>query len=136
MLNAITSFFASPEDKDPNFIRLTRNILIFALTAVLAMFLVVISAQELRIQALIVWVLIILSVLLLIALLLVVLRGEVGIAKMVVPIAFIAALTVNALGGNSIHDISMVGYPLIIVIGTLLQDRRSLVITVPLTLAA
>ncbi|HET9914336.1 MAG TPA: GAF domain-containing protein [Anaerolineales bacterium] len=136
MLNAITNFFASPEDKDPNFIRLTRNILIFALIAVLAMFLVVISAQELRIQALIVWVLTILSVLLLIALLLVVLRGEVGIAKMVIPIAFIAALTVNALGGNSIHDISMVGYPLIIVIGTLLQDRRSLVITVPLTLAA
>jgi len=71
-----------------------------------------------------------------VSLLLVVRRGEVGIAKIVVPIAFVVALTVNALGGNSIHDISIVGYPLIIIIGILLQGRLSLVITVPFTLLA
>ncbi len=57
MLTAINNFFASSEDKDPNFIRLTRNILLFGLTAVLAMFLVVMTSPELRGQALIIWIL-------------------------------------------------------------------------------
>jgi amino acid permease len=108
MSNVITNFFASPEDKDPNFIRLTRNILIFGLVAVLAMFIVVMTTQALRVQTLIVWVLVILGVIQLIALLRVILRGDVGVAKIVVPIALLAALTVNAVNGNSIHDISIV----------------------------
>ena len=136
MLNAITKFFAAPDDKDPNFIRLTRNILLFGLAAVLAMFFVAMTSQALRGQTLIIWILGALIVVQVIALLRVVRRGEVGVAKIVVPIALIAALTANALGGNSLHDISIVGYPLIIIIGIILQDRLSLVITVPLTLAA
>ncbi|MBN2117636.1 MAG: GAF domain-containing protein [Anaerolineales bacterium] len=136
MSNVIAKFFAAPDDKDLNFIRLTRNILLFGLTAVLVMFLVVMTSQELRGQALIIWILGALIVVQTFALLLVVRRGEVGVAKIVVPIALLVALTVNALGGNSLHDISIVGYPLIIIIGILLQDRLSLVITVPLTLAA
>jgi GAF domain-containing protein len=135
-MNVINAFFASPDDKDPNFIRLTRNILLFGLAAVLVMFFVVMTSQELRGQALIVWILGLLIVIQSVALLLVVRRGEVGMAKIVVPIAFVVALTVNALGGNSIHDISIVGYPLIIIIGILLQGRLSLVITVPFTLLA
>ncbi|MGE5774899.1 MAG: hypothetical protein ACM33V_01700, partial [Chloroflexota bacterium] len=135
MLNAITQFFAAPDDKDPNFIRLTRNILLFGLLAVFAMLIVVMAAPELRAQALIVWVLFVLFAIEIIALLLVLRRGEVWMAKIVVPIAFLVALTVNVLNGNSIHDISMVGYPLIIIIATLLQERRSLVVIVPLTLA-
>lgn len=136
MLNAITQFFAAPDDKDPNFIRLTRNVLLFGLAAVLVMFLVVVASPGLRGQALIVWILGILLAVQVAALLLVIRRGEVGVAKIIVPIALIVALTVNALGGNSLHDISIVGYALIIIIGILLQDRLALVITVPLTLAA
>ena len=46
-MNAITDFFASREDNDPGFVRLTRNLLIFALIAsVLAMVIVALVSQS------------------------------------------------------------------------------------------
>lgn len=136
MLKTITNFFASPEDKDPNFIRLTRNILILTLLAVSVMLIAILFSREMSESVPTIIVLSTLIVILAIALLLVVLRGKVAVAKFIVPVALLAALTINLAGGNSVHDITMVGFPLIIVIGTLLQDRLSLVVTTPLTLIA
>jgi hypothetical protein len=103
MSNVITNFFASPEDKDPNFIRLTRNILIFTLIATVAMFGVVLFAWQIRESIPTILVLSTLIVIQVIALLLVVLRGEVAVAKFIVPIALLIALTINVYGGN-IHS--------------------------------
>jgi hypothetical protein len=46
-MNVIAKFFASPEDSDPTFVRLTRNILIFTLAAtLLSIVIVVITANS------------------------------------------------------------------------------------------
>lgn len=135
MPNVMTNLFASPDDQDPAFIRLTRNILIFTLIATLLLAAVVAMSPTMRSSIATAWVLTGLSFVEVVALLLV-LRGQVGMAKLVIPIALLVAVTLNALNGNSIHDISIVAYPVIIVIATLLQDRLSLVVTVPLSLGA
>src|ERR1043165_8869469 len=135
MLNVITNYFASPEDKDLNFIRLVRNVLIFSLVVtLLAIGAVVISATS-RALGITIFVLILASLLEFIALLLV-LRGKLTMAKVIVPIALIIAITIIAFNTNTIHDVSVVAYPVIIIIATLLQGRRSLIVTTPLAVAA
>lgn len=135
MFYAITNFFASPEDKDPAFIRLTRNILMFTLVATVVSIVVVATASTSRGRLITLSVLGLASLLELVALVLV-LRGNVSMAKVVVPIALVFAITIIALSANSIHDISIVAYPLIIIIATLLQGKRSLVVTAPLAVTA
>lgn len=135
MFSGIANFFASPDDQDPAFIRLTRNILIFTLIATVLSTVVVVTASHSRGRIVTISALGILSLLQLIALLLV-LRDKVAMAKVVVPIALVFAITIIALGANSIHDISIIGYPLIIVIATLLQGKRSLVVTTPMAVLA
>jgi GAF domain-containing protein len=134
-MKTITRFFAAPEDKDPSFIRLTRKILAFTLAAtVLSVVAVVVTANS-RALLVTVSVLIVASVLELIALVLVQ-RGNLAMAKMIVPVILIFAVTVIALSTNTIHDISVVAYPVIIIIATLLQGKRSLVVTTPLAIVA
>ena len=135
MLNVITNFFASPEDKDPDFIRLTRNILVFTLVSTLLLVLVVATISHSRGLAVILSVLIILSLLEAVSLRLV-LRGNVIPAKVVVPVALVVAITVIALSADSMHSIAIVAYPLIIIIAALLQGKRSMVVTTPLAVLA
>jgi GAF domain-containing protein len=135
MFNVITNFFASPEDKDPNFVRLTRNVLIFALIATLLSIGAVAVPANSRALAITIWVLLAASLLEFIALLLV-LRGSLTMAKVIVPIALTIAITIIALSTNTIHDVSVVAYPVIIIIATLLQGKRSLIVTTPLAVAA
>jgi GAF domain-containing protein len=135
MFNAISNFFASPEDKDPAFIRLTRNILIFTFIATSLSTLVIATASQSHGRLIPISVLGVSSFLEMIALLLV-LRGKVSMAKVVIPAALVFAITIIALSANSIHDISIVAYPLIIIIAALLQGKRSLVVTAPLAVLA
>ncbi len=135
MLNVITQFFASPEDKDPTFIRLVRNIMIWALIATWGIIGIVWVAANSRAIVITVIVLAIAGVLEIVALLLV-LRGRPTMAKVVVPIALIMAITTIAGSTNTIHDVSVVAYPVIIVIATFLQGRRALTVTTPLAVAA
>jgi GAF domain-containing protein len=135
MLQVITDFFASPEDKDPSFVRLTRNVLIFALLATLLSIGAVAVPATSRALAITIWVLLAASLLEFIALVLV-LRGHLTMAKLVVPIALTIAITIIALSTNTIHDVSVVAFPVIIIIATLLQGKRSLVVTTPLAIAA
>lgn len=135
MFNGMINFFASPEDKDPNFVRLIRNVLIFALIATLLSIGAVAVPATSRALELTLWVLVAASLLEFIALLLV-LRGSLTMAKVIVPIALTIAITIIAFSTNTIHDVSVVAYPVIIIIATLLQGKRSLVVTVPLAVAA
>ena len=134
-MNSLTQFFASPEDKDPNFVRLTRNILVFTLIAtVLSAVAVAITANS---RALILTIAVLgVAGLLEFAALLLALRGRVALAKIVVPTILLVAVTLIAVGTNTIHDVSVMAYPVIIIIATLLQGRRSLVVTTPLAVAA
>lgn len=135
MFNVITNFFASPEDKDPNFVRLTRNVLIFALIATLLSIGAVAVPANSRALEITISVLIAASSLEFLALLLAI-QGSLTMAKVVVPLALTIAITIIALSTNTIHDISVVAYPVIIIIATLLQGKRALVVTTPLAVVA
>jgi len=132
MLNAITNFFASPEDKDPGFIRVTRNLLILALGGTILLILIVVLTRNSREMVVTVLALTVAGLLQFIALLLT-LRGNLTMAKAVVPVVFIFTITFISANANTIHDISMVGYPAVIMMATFLQGRRLLIITTSLT---
>jgi GAF domain-containing protein len=127
------NYFSDPEDNDPSFIRLTRNILIFTLAATLLSIIILFAASRTIGAAVLV-----LTVLLLIeaAALAYAVRGNLLLAKLIIPIALIAAITIIAINANSLHDISIIAYPLILIIANLLQGRRSLYITTPWIIGA
>lgn len=135
MFNGITNFFASPDDRDEGFIRLTRNILIFSLVITLLSCVIVALTSTSRGRVIIISVLIISSFIEAFALFLVN-RGRLTLAKVFVPIVLVLAITIIALSADSMHSISLVAYPLIIIIATLLQGKRSLVVTTPLAVLA
>ena len=134
-MNAITKFFESPEDKDPSFVRLTRNILLFTLAAtVISIVVVALTANS---RALLVTISVLtLSGLLEAVALLQVRRGRLTMAKLIVPTVLILAVTMIALSTNTIHDIAVVAYPVILIFASLLQGRRALVVATPLAVAA
>ena len=135
MFSGIRNFFASPDDKDDGFIRLTRNILIFSLVITLLSGVIVALTSTSRGRTIIISVLLVSSVVEAIALYLVG-RGKLTLAKVAVPIILVLAITIIALSADSMHSISIVAYPLIIIIATLLQGRRALVVTTPLATLA
>ena len=135
MFSGIRNFFTSPDDKDEGFIRLTRNILIFSLVITLLSGIIVALTSTSRGRTIIISVLLVSSVVESIALYLVG-RGKLTLAKVVVPIVLVLAITTIALSADSMHSISIVAYPLIIIIATLLQGRRALVVTTPLAILA
>jgi GAF domain-containing protein len=135
MFIAISRFFESSEDKDPSFVRLVRNILIFTVVAtILSAIAFAITSKSSRL-AITVIALSIAGLLEFVALFYVI-RGRIIFAKAIVPSALVIVITIIALSANSIHDIAIVAYPLIVIIGTLLQGRRSLFVTTPLAMTA
>lgn len=135
MLNAIARFFESPEDKDPSFIKLTRNILIFTIIATIVSMVVVATTSNTPGFAVTLAALAASITLEVIAVLYTV-RGKIMLTKALIPVALVITVTIIALNANSIHDISIIAYPLIIVIATLLQGRRALFVTTPLVTGA
>src|SRR5918996_4082399 len=125
MFHVITSFFASPEDKDPSFLRVTRNIMIIALLGTLGTIATVLLTGNPSTRMFTASVLVAASLVELVALLLT-LRGNLTMTKVVVPVVFILTITVVSLGRNTIHDISILAYPLIIILAAFLQGRRLL----------
>ena len=135
MFNGIHNFFVSSDDNDEGFIRLTRNILIFSLVTTLLSSAIVALTSTSRGRLIIISVLIIVSLIEGFALFLV-RRGKLTLAKVAVPIALVVAITIIALSADSMHSISIVAYPLIIIVATLLQGRRALIVTTPLVMLA
>jgi GAF domain-containing protein len=135
MFTAISRFFESPEDKDPSFLNLVRNILIFTIVATLISAVVVFTTSNTPGLVITVTALTVSGILEGISLLYV-LRGRVVLAKTVIPSLLVVMVTVIALSANSIHDISVVSYPVVIIIATLMQGRRALFTTTPLAVIA
>lgn len=135
MFNGIRNFFASPDDQDEAFIRLTRNILIFSLVTTLLSTAIVALTSTSRGRGMIILVLLTASLIEAFALFLVP-RGKLTLAKVVVPVSLVLAITIIALSADSMHSISIVGYPLVIIVATLLQGRRSFFVTTPLAVMA
>lgn len=135
MFRAIIDFFTSPEDQDPGFVRLTGQILVITLATTLLSMLIAGLTSDSRGLAVILSALAIVS-LIEAAALLQVRRGNPILAKVVIPFALVVAITTIALSGESLHSISIIAYPLVIIIATLLQGRRALLVTTPLAVLA
>ena len=133
MLNRFLNFFRDPDDNDPSYVRLVRNILIFSIFATLASLGIVATTSDTP-GIVITITTLIASLLVEIIALIFVVRGQILLAKMIVPLALVFAITIIANSANSIHDISILGYPLIIIIANLIQGRRSLFFTTPLVI--
>ncbi len=134
MIHSLLSSFKTQEEADPAFIRLTRNILFFTLFATLLPIAAVASKPG-QSATITISVLVIAGLLEVVALVLV-LRGRITLARFMVPIALVIAVTIIALGAHSIHDISVISFPLIIIIATLLQGKRAMVATLPFAVLA
>jgi GAF domain-containing protein len=134
MFYKISKYFETLEDKDPAFIRLTRNILLFTLLATLLP-IAAVAAKPGESAKVTISVLIVTGLLEVIALVLV-MRGKIIMARAIVPVALIVAVTIIAFGAHSIHDISVVAYPVIIIIAMLLQGKRAIAITLPFAVLA
>ncbi len=128
----LTNWFSDPEDKNPSFLRLTRNILIFAILANLAILLLVsglIFKESFNLASSIA-----LSTTLILELisLAFTLRGNPLLGKVIVPIALLFAVTYSAVNANGLHDLSMLGFPTVIVVSVLLLRKKSIFISTPL----
>jgi len=130
----LTRFFQASEDQDPAFIVLVRNILIATILATVSSIAIVVLTKNTPAPAL---TLVTLSASIIVELIALAftLRGKVTLAKAIVPPALVITITVVALNANSLHDISVIAYPMIIVIATLMQGRRAAIATTPLVIA-
>jgi len=135
MINRLVNYFSDPGDSDESFIRLAQNIIIFATAATLISMAVVALDTNTPGFFVVIGSLLV-SVLVELLALFYTRRGYVLPAKAAVPLVLTISVTIIALSGNSLHDISIIAYPVIIVVANLLQGRRSLLTTTPFVLLA
>jgi GAF domain-containing protein len=134
MISRLLNFIRDEEDKEPSFILLTRNIVIFVVAVnVLLIPLVTGLTGETAYNPRALITLSITLVLELISLFYVI-RGNVLLAKIVVPIALLVAVLIIALTTNGLKNAGMVGLPVILVVAAILLGRRAFVIVTPLAL--
>lgn len=132
LLNSIRS----EEDHNPSFIRLTRNILIFVMAAnliVLPLLAGVANTSGRDVFALITF-----SVAFAIEAIafIYVLRRQILLAKVVVPLVLLASITLISLETNGLRNIAFLAMPAVIIISAILLGRRSLIVILPLMIAA
>ncbi len=53
-------------------------------------------------------------------------RGMSGPSRMLVPLSFVFVVTINAINGNGLHDITMFGLPIALLVGSMIAGRRSI----------
>jgi len=136
MNSKVLEYFTDPEDNEPSFIRMTRNILIFVIVVNIALLPLVtgIAGEGSRNPRAFV------TLLITLALegisLYYVLRGKVLRAKVTVPLALLVAVTIISLNTNGLKNTSMVGLPIILLIAAILWGRRALFVITPLAMVA
>lgn len=136
MLKQFLNFFNDPEDTSPSFVRLVRNILIFTMVTIMGILFLVMGAIPGTIQNISAAITLGIIFLLVIVSFVMAQRGKVAMAKFLVPIALLTAVTYIAISGGGLHDVSISAYPVIIIISTLLLGARARFITTPLAIAA
>ncbi|HMU91869.1 MAG TPA: GAF domain-containing protein [Anaerolineales bacterium] len=127
-----SNWFADLEDTNPSFLRMTRNILVFTIIANLAILLLVVGLFFRESQNAASSVALSVTLVLEIASLIFVLRGNPIPAKIVVPVSLFVAVTYTAINANGLHDLSMLGFPTVIVVSALLLRKRALIISTPI----
>lgn len=135
MFKAITNFFSSPDDKDPSFIRLTRNILVFVIfvnIAILPLVTGIVGGEGARNP--VAFIALCINIVFELISLFLVSRGKLTLTKLVVPIGLILSVIVIALQSNGLKNTALVSLPIILVISAILLGKRSVFFTTPITI--
>jgi len=136
MLSGITDYFRDEEDNDPSFIRLTRNIVILVIL-INAALLPLVSGQigegSRNPPAFIA-----LSITLILECisLFLIFRGNILMTKITVPFALIAAVMVISLNTNGLKNAAIVGFPIVLIISSILLKKRSIFLSTPSAIIA
>ncbi len=136
MLSKLVDYLKSPSDNDPAFIRLVQNLLVLTLLATIAAIFSSSGILTNNPNMLILVTLTITALLEAVSLFSVTYRKNVQMGKYIVPGALVIAVTVIAINGNGMHDLSIVAYPVIIILAFLLQGDKAMALTIPLVSAA
>lgn len=136
MLKQFLNFFNDPEDTSPSFVRLVRNILIFTMVTIIGILFLVMGTIPGTVPNIPAAITLGIIFLLVIVSFVMAQRGKVAMAKFLVPIALLTAVTYIAISGGGLHDVSISAYAVIIIISTLLLGARARFIITPLTIAA
>lgn len=135
MFTKIINFFSSPDDKDPSFIRLTRNILVFVIfvnIAILPLVTGIVGGEDARNP--VAFIALCINIVFELISLYLVFRGKLTLTKLVVPIGLILSVIVIALQSNGLKNTAMVSLPIILVISAILLGKRSIFFTTPITI--
>ena len=132
----LKKWFSDSEDTNPSFLQTTRNILIVVISAnalilLLITGLIFTGSQNIT-SSIALSVTLVLEVISFAFLL----RGNPLPAKVIIPIAILAAVTYAAINSNGLHDLSVLGFPAAIVVGALLLRRKSFYITTPIAIVS
>ena len=130
MFNFISDYFKSPDDNDPDFIRLVRDILIFTIV-ITVIVLIAISGILGLAPGTEAPIILSITIFLEIVVLIFVNRGNLLPAKIVVPFVLIIAISILTSSANGLHDIATLGYPMIVIVAFLLQGNRAMIVTTP-----
>lgn len=128
MFNRFINFFRDEEDKDPAFIKLTRNILTFVIfTNIMLMPLTTSLTGETANNPTAFTVLCVTLGIEIISFIYL-LRGNLILAKVFVPFVLILAVTIVSTTTNGLKNTSLVALPVIIAVGAILLGRRAIFI--------
>ncbi len=134
MFSKIFEYFRDTDDQDPSFIRLTRNILTFVIFSNLALIPLVTGLIGEGSQNPPAFIILIITLALELISMYYVLRGRVRMAKAVVPIALVIAVTIIAITTNGLKNTGIAAFPVIVLISAILLGRRALFLVTPLAL--
>ncbi len=132
MLSRFLNYFRDEEDNNPSFIQMTRNILIFVILINLFLLPLVIGLFGEESRNIPAFFVLSINLILEIVSLYYAIRGKVGMAKLIVPLALIMAIAIIAINTNGLRDISIVGLPLVLVIAALLLGKRAMWVVAPI----
>jgi GAF domain-containing protein len=132
----IRTWLSDTEDTNPSFLQMTRNILVSTIIANLAILFLVGGSISDNAQNLNATIALSITAVLEVVALILTLRGKPAMAKEVVPVALLLAVTYTAASANGLHDISMLGFPVVLVVSALLLRHNSIFLTTPLAVVS
>lgn len=134
MFERLIDFLKSEDDRDPSFIRLTRNTLIIVILTNLAVLPLVTGIAGEGSQNPLAFAVLFASLVVEIIALFLVFQGNLTLAKLSVPVALLIALGSIAFNTNGLRDASLYAIPVVLVLSAVLMGRRSLFIVTPIAI--
>lgn len=136
MLKRFINYFKDEEDSNPAFIKLTRNILWFVISTNILLIPLTTSLAGERARNPTAFTVLCVTLVLEVISYIYLVRGNLILAKLLVPFSLILAVTIVATATNGLKNTSLVALPLIIAVGAILLGRKALIIFTSAILAS